>query len=179
MFASTTRLDLSDHGLRGLFIKPIILVTELRGFEQAGLSPVIDVPPGAVQQSGGLPNRKPSLLAQSLSAAFEFMSASQLVNDPEVERTTSARTPATLVEAVSDLSLGVFLQEAVNFGDNLRLGFAQRPAGLGQWQPQFPRRSAFETNLHEHILFTPQRNVFHEQTRHAFAVAIQGFGIKP
>ena len=135
MFASTTRLDLRDHGLWGPFIKPIILVTELRGFEQAGLSPVIDVPAGAFQQSGGLPNRKPSLLAQSLSAAFEFMSAPQLVDDPEVELTTGARTPATLVEVVRDLSLGVCFQEAVNFGDNLRLGFAQRPARFGQRQP--------------------------------------------
>lgn len=104
-----------DHGLRGLFIKPIFFVTDLRGFEQAGRSPVIDVPAVAFQQLGGLSNCKSSLLAQSLSPSFEFMSALELVNDPEVELTTSARTPAPLIEAVSDLSLGVFFQDACKY----------------------------------------------------------------
>jgi hypothetical protein len=76
--------------LSGLLIKPVVFVTELNGFEQASLSPVIDVSAMTSQPRGDFLNCQPSLLTQTLAPAFEFMGAPQLVDDPQVEQATGA-----------------------------------------------------------------------------------------
>ena len=71
-----------DHRFARFFIKPIRFVTELDGVEQAGLSPVIDLPDRTGQQRGRFLDREPAPFAQALPPPFEFILAPELIDDP-------------------------------------------------------------------------------------------------
>ena len=82
VFPSLTGADLCEHRFVRFFIEPIWFVTELDGVDQAGLSPVIDLPYRAGQHRGRFLDRKPAPLTQPLPPPFELILAPELIDDP-------------------------------------------------------------------------------------------------
>ena len=95
-----------------------------------------------------------------------------------VEQLISRRAPTFAVEFGRDFGVGTLLQQAIDFGDDLRFGLAQLPGPGRQLNSQDFGGATLEAYLgNDQGVLSVQGNVFQYQPSHPLAVPIAGAGI--
>jgi len=106
-----------------------------------------------------------SFLVQPLVTALHVIITAEAIDHPEGKRKSASRTPVALVELPCNLLFGMGVEQTVDLCNDFRLGLLQHPGGLGEWNVQFPRRAAPETQLHQSLagfLLAAQGHVLQE-----------------
>src|SRR2546422_830782 len=119
-------VEASDHGgLTGRLVEPLALVVVDERDQLTSGGALLHGAGVKTAGGGHLLEREHALLAQAAEAALEAVLLANVGDDDGAEPIRHAGTQASGIEDLSDLHVGVFVDQAIDVGDHRRVGLAQ------------------------------------------------------